>query len=250
MTAICVVLPVWWPRLKLSRTPVKHDGMTGLGRCSFGCLILLILDMTQNQRHFKLKLSYLNKQKKSRKKMVGVSYGCHFRPNRRKNDWITLQIFIVQTNTCIKFDLLISLQLKKKEWSHLGELLHQVDWPEPWLQHQRCPHLGEDYQSLKKRVNHRKLLQKMLVGHKNKVTMGRGKAIVGLMTRWKLCSMINDGGTFVWCRSHEIYKDDCLTKTCKFQWWHHHFCQGLIATLLPTPVFACVGKCRLKKKPD
>lgn len=88
----------------------------------------------------------------------------------------------------------------------------------------------------------------MLVGHKNKVTMGRGKAIVGLVTRWKLCSMINDGGTFVWCRSHEIYKDDCLTKTCKFQWWHHHFCQGLIATLLPTPVFACVGKCRLKKK--
>ncbi|CAJ0964526.1 unnamed protein product [Ranitomeya imitator] len=26
----------------------------------------------------------------------------------------------------------------------------------------------------------------------------------------------DDAGTFVWCRSNEIYKDDCLKRTCKF----------------------------------
>ncbi len=26
----------------------------------------------------------------------------------------------------------------------------------------------------------------------------------------------DDAGTFVWCRSNEIYEDDCLKKTCKF----------------------------------
>lgn len=99
----------------ISTTPAQKSGIRNLKGCSFGCLIFKVYQMATFWLEERLKGVQKKKQKRT------CPRKCPF----------------PKTNTCIRLDLLVSLQLTQMQ-SPLGEQLHQMNWHESRPKNEKC----------------------------------------------------------------------------------------------------------------